>query len=108
MRVLDSLCPLVSRIPFQDSLVPPSPSPKGKRKVPTTDLHRHPVQAPATSRWQWKPKLVTQEVSTAGRAVSGHAALKNSFNHLCVRFYGHWLVVYCGPLAWEREGGGRE
>ena len=104
-QVLESVCPLVSR---RTVWVPSSPFPKEKRKVPTTPTST-PVPTPAISLWPWKPKLVNQEVSMAGRAVSQNTlSPRNSFNHLCVPSYGHWLVGYWGPLAWEREGEGRE
>lgn len=79
--------------------MPSSPFPKGKRKVPTTPTST-PVPTPATSLWPWKPKLVNQEVSMAGRAVSQNTlSSRNSLNHLCVPSYRRWLVGYCGPLV---------
>ena len=91
-QVLESVCPLVSR---RTVWVPSSPFPKEKRKVPTTPTST-PVPTPAISLWPWKPKLVNQEVSMAGRAVSQNTlSPRNSFNHLC-----SLLWALAGWLLW--------
>lgn len=80
-----------------------NPLPEGQpgRLLPLARKGRERSPPPPGGR---NPKLITEEVPTAGGAVSERAALRSSFNHLCVRSVGTGCLATGGLL----HGRGKE